>query len=99
MVEIDLGDKDVGADFGIVGFAATDVMNGLCGNAGALEEFGGEGVRCCHIGSQSHGAYPTSRPAQIRQLYSFLYLAREVLVRARRRSAGRGLDLPSSRLQ
>ena len=53
MVEIDFGDKDMSADFGIVGFAATDVMNGLCWNASALKKFGREGVRCCHIGSKA----------------------------------------------
>ena len=53
MIVVDLGDKDVGADFGIVGLAATDVVDGLCGNAGALEEFGRKGVRGGHIGSKA----------------------------------------------
>ena len=43
----------MGADFGIVGFAATYVVDGLCGDAGALEEFGREGVRGGHIGSKA----------------------------------------------
>ena len=41
------------ADFRIVGFAAAEVVDGLRGDAGALKEFGREGVLGGHVGSKA----------------------------------------------
>ena len=53
VIESDLGDKYVGADFCIVGLAAPDVVDGLSGDASALKKFRSECVRGGHVGSKA----------------------------------------------
>ncbi len=53
VVELDFGDEDVGADFGVVGLAAADVVDRLCGDAGRLEEFRRKGVGGGDVGREA----------------------------------------------
>ena len=43
----------MGSNFGIVGFAASNVVNRLHGNACRLEKFGGKGMRSGDVGSKA----------------------------------------------
>ncbi len=53
VVEVDFGNEYVRADLGVVGLAATDVVNRLRGNASGLEELGRKGVRGGDVGREA----------------------------------------------
>lgn len=78
VVEGDLGNEDVGADLGIVGFAATHVVDGLRGYPGGLKEFRSEGVRGGHVGRE---AVPLIQPVGLAEftdnVVAFILLAED----------------------